>query len=368
MRTFALFLVLLATAVLLPAHWAAADEVVMWPGDPWPVNKPLPSSEYTFFNLDRESFSIAWFVLGDLEDGGALFCNVFITNMGVGDKNATVDMTWIDSQGKDHFVRGEFKPDTLKTAGDKFEVIVGDNYIGGTYPDFRLKISEGNLSADLKLTARLAGWRPNSGYVYFSRDKQDYYAICIPMPCGDLTGTITLDGKVHQVKGRCYMDHSPVTMLPHKYADRWQTLRSLGGEYTINYLEFRVPPKYGSQLATWLLVGKGDRVLFATTNVTLSPSDWETDQQTGKKKPQTVGFKASDGGYSIQGTVTVDHQMEYINILSKLSFVERTVASLFAKSHIWRYRSNVGATLTMPDGTQVNIKQDGISEILYVGD
>ncbi|MDP8254743.1 MAG: hypothetical protein P9M14_03255 [Candidatus Alcyoniella australis] len=353
--------------VALCASVAHAKQVEVFPGEPWPLNEPLPLSQYSFFPDEREMFSISWFVLADLDDGGALFCNVMITNIGIGDQKATVDVTWIDPQGEDHFVRQEFDDKAFEASTERLDIKVGQSFLSGDYPNFRLRVAQQEMVVDVKLHAVVPGWQPNSSFVFFDGDKQKYYSARVPVPMAELTGTVTLEGKTHPISGRAYLDHAPVSMLPNQYSDRWQSLRSMSGEYTIDYLEFRLPKQYGAGLATWIIVAQGSQIVLATTAAALQPSDWVVDQATGLKKPMRVGFQAAANGWSISGEVRVKKLMEYIDILSKLSFIERTVAGLFAQSHVWRFRCDVTATLSAPDGTQIQISQPGISEVLYIG-
>ncbi|MDP8254572.1 MAG: hypothetical protein P9M14_02370, partial [Candidatus Alcyoniella australis] len=221
------FSLLTLAALLLLTVPALAADYEIWPGDAWPVDKPLPEQNYIYHFMDNEGFSQSWFILVDLDDGGLITASVLTSNIGFGDNNCGVELNWIEPNGRSHFVRGDIDSDLLDASHDSFDIRIGQSYLKGKYPDFKFVVAEKNMRAEISFKIELTPWRPNGGRCYFSTDREDYYYFTVPMPMARATGTITLEGKRTTINGRGYMDYSFGTLLPYKYADRWQALRSL---------------------------------------------------------------------------------------------------------------------------------------------
>jgi predicted secreted hydrolase len=245
-------------------------------------------------------------------------------------------------------------------------VRIGENRIWGDYPNFNLKTAEQDVGLDLKYQAQLPGFAINSGRVtYGSTD--DFYSVYVTLPRAKITGTVRTPTGTRQVSGFGYSDHGIVTMLPHEYSKRWLTLRCFHSKYTLDFLEFTVPAKWGGQRVAMTIFGAGDKILYGGSRYTLTPSDWRTEPKFKQTYPQRFDFVIDrPGKIKVEGTYTMKTQMHSIDLLSQLTLIERQIASLFAKSYIVRFVAEVDAKVTFPDGTTDSFKSPAVAEVLHL--
>jgi len=270
------------------------------------------------------------------------------------------------ADGRSWFARSKVKSREVSAATDAVDIKLGNNRFQGSFPEFRITFDEGKVGLDLTYTCELPGWKPGSGKVILDDDPEKFYSICVPATRAKVTGRLTLEGKAIEVSGYGYSDHGLVTVYPHVYAEHWLSLRSFDAEHTVNFLQFTTPEEYGHRQARWILVGDNRRIILATTDFELEPRDMVRDPRWDDAWPGTIGFRASDGDrVSVEGTVAIGNLVERLDFLSKLSFLERTIASFFARSLIYRFPSEVTVHQEVGEEKEDFVLQ-GVSEALFV--
>ena len=361
----AVCVVLLITA--LPGK-PAANPISIFPplAEPADLNAGLDETEYAFHPRDEECASESWFFMAHLNDDLVVFGFFGITNLGIGDRNADANVSVSMADGRTWFARSKVKSGEVSTATDALDIQFGGNRFQGSFPEFRITFDEGDVGLDLTYTCELPGWKPGSGKVILDNDPEKFYSICVPATRAKVTGRVTLKGKSIDVSGYGYSDHGLVTVYPHVYSEHWLSLRSFDAEHTVNFLQFTTPEKYGHRQARWILVGDAGRILLATTDFELEPRDMVRDPRWDDSWPGTIAFKAADGDrVSVEGTVTVGSVIERLDFLSKLSFLERTIASFFARSLIYRFPSEVYVHQEVGEEKEDFVLK-GVSEALFV--
>ena len=367
-RTLNLLFSILAAMVLLfgAPGTPRADEISIFPveGKVAALDAGLHPSEYAFHPIDVEAYSESWFFMAHCNDDLLIFGFFGISNIGPGSRKADATVSVCAPGGKTYFARGKVKSGQFQAATDRLDVKAGKNSFRGTYPNFKVVLEEGEIGLDLTYTSELPGWKPNSGKVILDDDPGKSYNFCVTMPRARIEGTVTLQGKETEVTGYGYSDHAYVTVLPHTYAEHWLSLRAFDGEHTVEFLQFTTPEDYGHEKARWLLIGKSGKILLATTDFELTPGDPVDDPEWGYQWPRTIAFKAKQGDLTVEGKVTVEKLVEKLDLLSKLSFFERTIASLVARSRFYRFISDVSVRQTLKGETE-EYSLRGVSETLF---
>jgi hypothetical protein len=356
--------VLVVLAILAASVAFAAEPIEVFPGNARDLAAGLPAAEYIATPLPDEAYGEGWFYMARLDDGTFLFCNFFLTNIGLGSRKADVTVNVNYPDGTRVADRGEFKSDGLTLGTDRFFVRIGESEISGTFPDFKVRLRLSKITADLTYRAELPGWMPGSGMVYYGPGRGKFYKYRATIPRALVTGTLAAGGRKASVRGYGYSDHGTTNMYPHQYAARWHSLRSFDARWTVQYLEFDTPEKYGKRRVGVILVGKDGKILHAGPNLALTKEDLVTDA-TGYAYPKRLRFSSEGPGAKVQGTVAVTGPVESIDLLAQLKPFERLVAKMFAKSFIFRQRDKVDATVTTPAGEE-KITLPGVNEVLFV--
>ncbi|MFC1888903.1 hypothetical protein ACFL4G_04015 [Thermodesulfobacteriota bacterium] len=352
---------------ILPGE-SAANPISIFPpqAEPGDLNAGLDASEYFFHPREEECASESWFFMAHLNDDIVVFGFFGITNLGIGDRSADANVSVSMAGGRSWFARSKVKSGEVSAATDVLDIKLGVNRFWGSFPEFRITFDEGKIGLDLTYTCELPGWKPGSGKVILDKDSEKFYSICVPATRAKVTGSVTLEGRSTDVSGYGYSDHGLVTVYPHVYSEHWLSLRSFDAEHTVNFLQFTTPEEYGHRQARWILVGDAGRILLATTDFELEPRDTVHDQRWGDSWPGTIAFKAADGArVSVEGTVTVGTVLERLDFLSKLSFLERTIASFFARSLIYRFPCEVKVHQEVGEEKEDFVLK-GVSEVLFV--
>ena len=362
-----LLAIVLSIVVVTALAWGRG-ELQIWPKLPGVPNYGvgLPESVYGVHPVDVTTYGESYFFMSRLDDGTAIFATVFITNMGLSSNNTSMDVAVCEPGMKNYWGRIEFKHGQSQAAADHMDVTLDTSRVWGRFPDFNVKLDVKKLAVDLKYHSTLPGFAINSGLVVYG-SPDHYYASYVSTPRAEVTGTIRTPAGARQVHGYGYSDHGRVTMMPHKYSKRWFSLRCFDAKYTLDILEFTVPQEWGGRTVPMIAFAKGDKLLYAGDRYTLTPSDWQTEPTYKMKYPKHFDFSLDRPGVvKVTGLYTVQSPVEIVNILERMSFFERQIAGIFAKSYVYRFLVNVQANVTFPDGTTDSFTSPAISEVLWI--
>ncbi len=361
-------ILIIVVVIAAAASIALAAGIKIWPQIAGQPNYyiGLPADVYGLHPMDRESYGEGYFFLARMNDGTFTFTNYFVTNIGPGDQKSNIDFSICEPGKECVFAKTEFGKDPFQGATGKMDFRSGNSRAWGSYPNFQMTAAANGLKLDLKYQAQLPGFAINSGKVTFGND-DDFYSNYVLMPRAKVSGTITTAAGSRQVSGYGYTDHGFVTMMPHKYSKRWFSLRCFDEKYTLDILEFTVPPEHGGATVPMIIFGKDNKILYGGTRYTLKPSQWKTDPKFNKQYPARFDFSIDrPGKVKVDGHYTVQKIIEQIDLLKTMSFLERQVARFFASSFVYRFLVQVEATVTLPDGTTETFSAPAVSEVLYV--
>lgn len=359
-----IFLFSLVIAVGICAG-SAVEPVDIYPGEPIGYDEGLAPDEYCFTPQPEEAYSEGWFYVIRFDDGAYLFCQFLVTNIGFGSNNANLNVSVHFPDGTSYFERAEFDRDTFEASEDSFYVKVGESCIRGGYPEIEMRLRLKDIRADLDFSLELPGWKPGGGVLYFGEDKKKFYTMWVGIPRARVTGTLRIRNEKRGVTGYGYSDHSVVNLYPHQYSTTWYSLRAFDEHWTVEYLEFYTPEKYGSERVPWILIGKDGQILYAGMDFTLEKSAFRTDREIELDYPGRLDFTIDLPEIKVSGTVKVKEKIEAINMLDKMRPMERLVAGFFARSYVIRSRNEVEVSITTPDFTDT-LTLRGVSEKLWM--
>ena len=243
---------------------------------------------------------------------------------------------------------------------------MADNFVRGQHPSYRIHASRNGYGVDLTYQALTEGLRFGNGRVTFGKREKKYYTISVPIPRAKVNGTLTIKGKSIPVSGWGYSDISSQNFSGNKQAVLWRSLRFFHKDYQINFLEFVTPTEYGSEPVSWLIVTDNERVLYAARDCQVKASDYLYDDRFDYDVPQKISLMHKEGTSSIQGTWTVQKNLESFDILHHFSPVLKGIIKTFvARPVIFRHKSKVDFQLDIPQ-VQAHLSGEGISEVLRV--
>jgi hypothetical protein len=169
------------------------------------------------------------------------------------------------------------------------------------------------------------------------------------IPCADVEGTITVNGSTREVKGFGYSDHNTQNILPTKQCDQLMALRSFSGDYAVHFLEYIAPEHFNGERTTWILIMKGDRILYATDDWEREMFDFQTEPKRGYQYPTRITAGIDLPACRLTGEIRGTQYIGALDALEELPSFIRGIASKLVSAPVFiRQNAEVDWHLVMP--------------------
>jgi len=279
-----------------------------------------------------------------------------------------------DKGDKQLIRKGVYKANETLYVDDPPELVMGPHSWKGFYPDFRIHLDfpteEGRpeMKADLLMHCKTPGWRPGEGPVHYGSSEGDWYDLIVMIPWADLEGTLTLNGETRRVKGYGYSDHNTQNIIFTKQCEELLALRSFSDEYAVHFLEYIAPEDFGRERTTWILIMKGDRILYATDAWEREMFDFETEASKGYKYPTRLTIRIDRPDFKLTGEIKGKKFIGSIDGLEILPSFIRGIASKFMSAPVFiRQNADVDWHLVMSgEGIDEQFMAKGVYETTIV--
>ena len=317
------------------------------------LNKGLPASEYGLHPFDDSSYGESWFIVAYDAQGNSAWSLVSISNYHPFKKFAgSVDISFYESNGKIHYEHGEYERDRNKAAQNRLNVVVGDSRIYGKYPNFFYKLKQGKLAFDLKFEAKLPSSMTGNSRVYFFNRKR-FWADAVLAPYAEVSGTIYIDGKPREFKGRGYADHGYATIKVPSFSKRWHILRAFDGHDTINYIYIETKKKFTPRAFGHILYGRDGTIYCNSPDIRLVPTRKAVEPKSGFEYVTEYRLTHKGPNVELDGTVRMTKLLEPVEVFRILSAPVRAVAKTFY-SNAWQFRFLCEVDISVKQGGQTH--------------
>jgi Svf1-like C-terminal lipocalin-like domain len=285
-----------------------------------------------------------------------------------------IAFSFIDENGKQQLRKPVFDEDDFTYTASPRKFQLGKNYWAGDYPDFRIHMDlpeeDGKppMIIDFKYKCRTPGWRPGEGPVHYGSPDGKWYDLVAFIPWADVTMEITIDGKKSTFEGYGYADHNTQTVLPTTQLGQILALRSFSEGYSIHFLEYIAPENYGKTRSTWIIIMKGNRILFATDKWEHEIPEYITEKKYGYKYPGKMEISIDHPDCKLEGTAKGVRFNEMIDAMEELPSFVRPIADKFFDAPVFiRQNAQVQWHLVMPkEGIDEKFINKGILETAIV--
>jgi len=278
-------------------------------------------------------------------------------------------------KGRTPYIRkGVYKGKEMTYANDPPAFRMGPHAWSGTWPDFAVRMDfpaedgEPELRADLRFRCRTPGWRPGEGPVHYGEPDGDWYDLVVMIPWAEVTGTLTLNGQTRALKGFGYADHNTQNIFPTKQTVELMALRSFSQEHCVDFLDYVAPEAFGSERTAWILVMKGDRILYATDKWERDLSDFAAEPKRGYRYPRRVQVRLDQPGCQLTGEVRGLQVVGVLDAIEELPGFLRPIVRRFASAPVFiRQLADVDWHLVVPaEGIDERFSARGIYETAIV--
>ena len=235
-------------------------------------------------------------------------------------------------------------------------VHIGDCFIENKEGTYLLHYANGNIEFSATMVSTLPMWRQETGYLYFSEDKQDYFAWLVAQPSSKVKATLSVDGVKKELKGDGYHDHNWGNSPMHENMDNWYWGRAKLGEYTLIFSDIIGHKKYNYNKVPLLLIAKGDKILNINTPIEVERNKLVTNIQTNKSYANQLIFRQSDENNQTF-TIKVNKTKDLVFLdMNRLPFETGNNPTYL------RTLSDISLSIKQKDGSTETLKGVGITE------
>ncbi len=331
------------------------------------AEKGLTREEIGFHQPGGTFFSQSWTFVYYLDDSSCGYLQFSYMRMGFLMHRISGQHSYWDGGEKRLRFEAELAGgDDYSQALDPWSLRMGRQEISGFYPDFHVKSDIQNISTDLHFHCRVPGWRPGEGPTHYVSPDGDWYDLYVVIPWAEVTGTMTVDGRTREVHGHAYMDHNVQTAFFTSQVVSIYALRSFSENYAVHFLEYIAPEDYEPRRLPWLLVMKDDRILIATDNYTIEPSDFVKDDRADYAYPKLIKVRVDLPECRLEGIIRCTEFIEFLDVMDQLPGWLKDVADRFFRQPAFtRQRAEVDWHLELK-GIDERFHAEGIFEVAYV--
>ncbi len=301
-----------------------------------------------------ESYTQRYSFSADLDGGGHIGVDFTVSNLGWGDGNGAVELRVNLPDQKKYKFKKKKDDDEWTYSKDNFKLEIASTLIRAKGKNKYQLIHNGKVKVNVTFSNVIPKWRPGRGQITVDGDK--YYKYGIIAPRANVEGTVTVGGKVFNVKGtgKGFADYVATNIAPYDLATRFSRFRTFNGDLVVAWREIKLTEDNGGKSSVWVVVGYKDKIVFSDANAKMKEGKIKSDSKTGYRIPYAIQIDGKSGKDSIrlihQGT-----SMRRKDMLKSMGSAVKSVASVVAEP----YSFNFGGKYTLQmdiGGTKATMK------------
>jgi hypothetical protein len=192
-------------------------------------------------------------------------------------------------------------------AGDHCRVKMGDLLAEDTGDGYRLAMDMGKMGLNVTIKNDVPGWKAGSGVLW--TDGKNETGWVVPIPRGQVTGNLTVDGVTQQVQGMAYHDHNWGDFELEEHFWGWYWGRIFDPKYTLIY-SWVIPKEKAAPIVSPFLLGRDGEIVLGTDQIEVTIEESKKDEQFGMEIPQRVRLTCHGEGIHVDGVLTTERVVE----------------------------------------------------------
>lgn len=345
---------------LLGPMTAAAEPVEVWGPAETPGISEASQGWHTQYE-DNGSYGESWFFMAHTADGGALYALLSITNLGLRTYDASVDIQFYAAEGDAHHFHREFRRADLSGSEERMDITVSGAHAWGGGRAYHLVVDDPDVKLDLDLTNRMDPYRFGNGRLVFFEDRSAEWDMQINAPSAAASGSLTMDGRLWDLAGSGYHDHTWTTMKIPTAMDRWRVVRILGPHFDLILHHQHFTKKFGGGDNKFGLLAIDGQRVASSRNFALSPT--ATREVAGVEMPTAFDVALDSGGWKVEGTITEARFQDSLDVLAQVSFPVRVaIKAFYTNPRMLRYAGHYELDVTSPEGTTEHLSGECMVE------
>ena len=192
-------------------------------------------------------------------------------------------------------------------AGDHCRVKMGDLLAEDTGDGYRLAMDMGKMGLNVTIKNDVPGWKAGSGVLW--TDGKNETGWVVPIPRGQVTGSLTVDGIMQEVQGMAYHDHNWGDFELEEHFWGWYWGRIFDPKYTLIY-GWVIPKEKAAPIVSPFLLGRDGEIVLGTDQIEVTIEESKKDEQFGMEIPQRVRLTCHGEGIHVDGVLTTERVVE----------------------------------------------------------
>ena len=253
---------------------------------------------------------------------------------------------------------------------EKCDVHFGKDYFTGNLKDYRIFVEPTNgIGVDLHLHNLRKSWRPKTGHLSFGSNKK-YFTWLFVVPKGEISGTITYNGKTVKVTGSGYHDHQWGTMNPANF-NSWVWGRQHFDDYTILMFDVITSKKYGYERVPIFCIEDAEgNVVFENTGMDAGFSchieSEYYEKEIGKSYPKDFAYTFEHDGKKVTYSLKADRSILRQDIYHSGGKAMQTVMDLLKIQPAYARYKALGTLTIEENGEKTTRSGRFIYEFAYI--
>jgi hypothetical protein len=313
-----------------------------------------------------------WYFDSILEDGTKVVIQFFTKGIRTIKKDgdfpsASIKVT--TAEGELYSGNRDVKTKDTYFGEDKCDVRFGNNRFVGDIKEYDIYVeTENGLGADLHLTSNSKPYRPGTAYFGFGDDGEYFTWLC-SVPKGEITGTLTVDGKEKKVHGTGYHDHQWGNAFYLTEWNHWIWARQSFNDYSILNFDLVTSEKYGFERFPIVFVQDkdGELIFESRDNVKCQViGKYHEDKYSDKDYPTGMIYLYENNGTKLTYTLCEKEVLECQG-MKNLPLVGKMLGKKMGMDLSYsRYLADGEMILETPE-EKIERKGELIYEMMYPG-
>lgn len=275
-----------------------------------------------------------------------------------------------DPTGKDHTDLTKYSAEEFTFSKEKCAIEIGPHTASGDLKEYHIHVEPVNgIGADLVLKSTSTPWRAGNGYFDFGPGQ--YFTWLCVVPRGEITGTLTYDGKTIPVTGQGYHDHQWGN-VHHMFAwNNWLWARQNFDDYLIVVFDFVARDTYEyKHIPLVFIQDKEGKVIYQNhdeKNSHYQVLEEYVQKGVNKSYPAVSKYTFDDNGKKIEYTLTVQNELSMQDLYSNAPEPARKQFDQMNIQPTYAREAAMGHLVFEKEGQLIDRQGDMIYEFVYVG-
>lgn len=310
---------------------------------------------------NSRNYGESWFFLVYTKQGGVLFANISITNLGLRTFDSAIDIRFYAPEGKVYRCFKDYRRQDLFATAEGLDLTIGGSHLKGDENAYYLSIDEAQFQMDLTLVKTLPSFQFGNGRVDFYKDRSVEWNLNLDAPRADASGTLTAEGKMFSLVGNGYHDHTWATIMLPTFMEKWYSLRFFQERFSIVIFQIHLTRKFGGGMLCAGLIGDGSN-LTPIRSFLYKPLKWRREQTSGLDMPTELQLCIKTADYSITGSIKEMQFLDSIDVLARVPWpIRKIVKATYTRPFLIRYLARCDLDVTRQDGVRQQISVTGVA-------